>query len=241
MNNLPEKLLKATIKNTFTNYTHPPYELEKELLRHLRNMDEDQCCNTLEKINTFERANLSNLPIRSLKNSKICSCTLFIRIIIDAGVDPETAFVFSDYYINLIDNCTNIPELEAIEFTIIKDCIKLLQKIGSYQYSSHVNKAIYYVNKNILQKLVLVDIANYIHLHPNYLSKIFKQEVGIPIYEYIIKSKITLIKQFLKDTSLSIIDIGFYFNFQNLSNFSAFFKKHTSHTPSEYRRMHKHV
>ena len=46
----------------------------------------------LTEINSLKRTRLSKDALRSVKNSLICSVTLFTRAAIDGGVMPEAAF-----------------------------------------------------------------------------------------------------------------------------------------------------
>lgn len=223
-------------KNRYSSYIHPPYALERKLVQAIQQMNFERSIEVLKQINTNERAQLSKKPINSLKYSLVGSCTLFTRAVIEAGLDAETAFILSDHYINLIDETSTNKEVEELEYKMLNDFIKVLKKNKEYIYNSLINRVIQYIKKNVENNLSLRDISSFVNVHPNYLSAAFKKEVGKTLTEYINEVRIESIKQYINYTNLSISEISFTFNFNHVTYFSRFFKKHTGLTPMEYRR-----
>lgn len=235
--NIYKEIELTMAKNRFTTFTHPPYELEKKLMSSIKEINYDKSMDTLNKINSLERAKLSKLPINSLKYSLVGSCTLFARAVIEAGLDAETSFMLSDYYINLIDTSNSKSELNALEYKMLNDFIRILSTHKEYIYNSLVNRVISYIKKNIENKMHLKEIAAFVNVHPNYLSSSFKKEVGKTLNTYVNEQKIYSIKLYLDYTNLSISEISDIFNFNHVTYFSSFFKKHTGLAPLSYRNM----
>ncbi|MBC8061566.1 MAG: AraC family transcriptional regulator [Clostridiaceae bacterium] len=232
-----KKLFKNMAKNIYSSFQHPPYRLEKKLLMYLKLMDEKNSIATLNEINALERATLSEYPLISIKNSLICSCTLFTRTIIEAGVDSETAFMLSDFYISKFDKSFTVPQAEMLEYDMLKEYIKILRTTKEYIYNPTINRVISYIRKNIEQKISLKELAEHVNVHPNYLSTAFKKEVGINISDYITKQRIEAIKLFLTETNLSLIEISNTFNFSSQAHFCNYFKEDTGLSPLKFRRM----
>ncbi|MBZ4040954.1 MULTISPECIES: helix-turn-helix domain-containing protein [Flavobacterium] len=69
-----------------------------------------------------------------------------------------------------------------------------------------------------------------------YLNRTVKQITGKTVKSLIDVAIINEIKNLLENSQSSIAVIGQDFEFSNLANFSAFFRKHTSLSPSEYRQ-----
>ncbi|OPA73408.1 hypothetical protein BVG16_28950 [Paenibacillus selenitireducens] len=226
------------VKNRYQNYSHPPYALEKKLVQAIQKPDLEESISLLNEINLLERANLSHKPLNSLKNSLIASCTIFTRAIIGAGVDSESAFILSDHYINVIDESDTVAKTVKIEYMMLESFIRIVTTHKSYTYSPTINKVISYIKKNIEKKLSIEDVANTICLHPNYLSRLFKTEVGITVLEYIHSERIAAIKNFLVHTNMPLRDISDIFEFANPSYFTAYCHKHLGMTAREYRKRH---
>lgn len=227
--------LQTRIKNKQNDYIHPSYELERQLINAITSGKINESLKVLNKINLLERPKLSKDDIRSLKNSLICSCTLFTRAIINGNVHPEIAFNLSDVYILQIEETNNKHDLELLEYSMIKAFIQTLIDEKQPQYSRIVNDAILFIKDNILHELSLDIIAEHVFVHSSYLSTLFKREVGIGITQFINKKRIEESKYFLLHTKTSISEIAFLFKFCNQSYYTVLFKTYFGVTPNEYR------
>lgn len=236
MSSILKKLELINAKNKYNSYIHPPYELERKLMEYIKQMDIDKSIEILDEINSLERAQLSNRPLNSLKYSLVGSCTLFTRAAIESGLYPETAFMLSDYYINLIDEAITKDEVQNLEYKMLTSFIQVLKTHKEYAYNPLVSHVISYIRKNIENKLSLQELSSIANVHPNYLSSTFKKEVGKTLTDYITEQKIEAIKLYLTYTELSISEISYIFNFAHTTYFSSFFKTHSGLPPMEYRK-----
>ena len=236
MENIYKKLEITMAKNRYTSYIHPPYGLECMLVQAIQQLDNDKSVNILKQINSLERAKLSTSPLTSLKYSLIASCTLFTRAVIEAGLDTETSFMLSDYYINLIDKTVTLDKVQALEYKMLYDFIKVLKKYKENIYNPLINRVITYIKKNIETNLSLQELSSFANVHPNYLCTTFKKEVGKTLTEYIDDHRIIAIKQYMNHANLKISEISYTFNFNHTTYFSRYFKKHTGLTPRDYRK-----
>ncbi|NRD78297.1 response regulator [Bacillus sp. BRMEA1] len=91
-----------------------------------------------------------------------------------------------------------------------------------------------YIRQNLEHNLSREEIANLVHLNPDYLNRIFKKETGYTVSEFITNERIGLAKQLLTNTDLSITTVAASVGF-TLPYFSKIFKKFTNETPLEYR------
>jgi AraC-like DNA-binding protein len=69
------------------------------------------------------------------------------------------------------------------------------------------------------------------------LKRLFKQAYGMGMYEYFQKNRLHKAKELLLSEKHSITEVGMMLGYQNLSNFSAAFKKEFNCLPSEIGRM----
>lgn len=104
------------------------------------------------------------------------------------------------------------------------------------QYSSSVNMAVKYLQKNHCQPLSLNDAAEYVHLNPAYLSHVFRKETGITFSEYLTSCRIRTAKELLLHSTLKVKEIGQKSGFNDYRNFVKTFKKVTGITPQNYRK-----
>ena len=102
-----------------------------------------------------------------------------------------------------------------------------------------INKVIFYIQNHLDQDLTRNELAEYVHLNPEYLSKYFKKQTGYLLKDYIMQEKMRLAKQLLANTNLSINMVATRIGYYNFSHFSKAFKKLEGMTPGEYRQAAK--
>ncbi len=102
--------------------------------------------------------------------------------------------------------------------------------------TSHViDRLCQYIEDHIGEDVSLVHLAEVHYFNPSYLSRLFKQERGINLSEYIDKCRIRRSKKLLKDADLKIREVAFLVGYDAAHSFTRFFKKATGLTPQEYR------
>ncbi|CEG25686.1 helix-turn-helix domain-containing protein [Bacillus sp. B-jedd] len=226
---------ETRLKNQQNYFIHPSYALEQQLMDCIGRGEEEEAKAVLDQINSNERAKLAEEPIRSLKNSLICSCTLFTRSIIKAGVPPEDAFNLSDVYIRQIEKLNSPNEIKALEYEMISSFIDTLKSANRPYYNNIINKAIDYINQGIFQDLSLETIAGHVGVTPSYLSMLFKESVGMPISQFINHRRVEESKYFLLHSKLSLSEIAHLLGYCNQSYYTHLFKKYIGVTPKHFR------
>lgn len=99
----------------------------------------------------------------------------------------------------------------------------------------YINKAIHFIHINYSRKIRVSEVAKFIGLDRKYISKLFKDIVGVTIQDYLISFRINKAKEMMKDKQLSIGDISRSVGYDNPLIFSKIFKKVNGMSPSKYR------
>lgn len=99
-----------------------------------------------------------------------------------------------------------------------------------------IRKAILYIEKNLTNRVSLRRIAEHIHLSESYFSKIFKEDMGLSVVQYITLLRIQEAKKLLVYSQLSVNQISKTLGYSRLNYFSRIFKTMTNETPHEYRK-----
>lgn len=93
-----------------------------------------------------------------------------------------------------------------------------------------------YIKKNYDKDISRDEIANYVFLNPDYLSRTFKKATGLSISEYLTEVRIKKSKVMLASSNIQISNIATEVGYNNMNYFSKIFKKVTGTTPVEYRK-----
>ena len=92
-----------------------------------------------------------------------------------------------------------------------------------------------YIQVNYSKKVGLVEISNEFHLAPQYLSALFKKQIGYSLIEYLTKIKIDMAKKMLKNSEMKISSIALDVGYESPHYFHRMFKKIVGVTPTQYR------
>ncbi|WP_083258695.1 AraC family transcriptional regulator [Cellulosilyticum sp. I15G10I2] len=234
---MPENYFVTTYKNRLNMFQHPPYFLEQVIIKLIKSGTKANASQILSEINSLSRAKLADNPLRSLKNSLICSCTIFTRAAIKGGVTDDDAFNLSDAFIYEIENTNSMSELDKLEYRMVETFIEKVNHVSTSKFSLVIRNTMTYIMNHLSDKLTLHAIADNVYVHPNYLSALFKKEVGITLFQYIIKRRIEESTYFLKYSSESIADIAAFYQFCNQSYYIKMFNKYMDTSPHAYRQL----
>ncbi|WP_058301108.1 response regulator transcription factor [Gorillibacterium timonense] len=102
-------------------------------------------------------------------------------------------------------------------------------------YSLLIRNVIRYLQEHYTEDLSLKLLAEQFQVSPNYVSRLFKQEVGRGIFEYINEIRIEKAKALLKDYRYKIYEIAEMVGFNSQTHFSTVFQRLTGVSPKEYR------
>ncbi len=100
---------------------------------------------------------------------------------------------------------------------------------------SVIGKAKRFIDQNYQRNIGRDAIAASICVAPTYLSKIFREQVGMSLREYINSCRIDHAKKLLADTNDTVSDIAIEVGFENIPYFSTIFKKYCHMTPFAWR------
>ena len=102
-----------------------------------------------------------------------------------------------------------------------------------------VKKAVAYVQQRYVSPdLSVVEVAKAAYISPNYLSRVFKHQVGCSILEYIRNTRLEQAKLLLKHSDKNASQVAKNVGYHDRTYFCKVFKQVTGVSPNEYRRKH---
>jgi AraC-like DNA-binding protein len=96
--------------------------------------------------------------------------------------------------------------------------------------------AMRWVEEHYAEEFRLERLADELHLSRYYLSRLFRQETGSAITDYVTARRMKQACMLLETTELSVDQIGFRVGIPNVSYFIQLFKRVVGTTPLKYRR-----
>lgn len=91
------------------------------------------------------------------------------------------------------------------------------------------------INSGLLEDFTVQDIALKLHVHPNYLSRLFARETGMTLTEYTVMLRMEKAKALLAAPGLKVFQVAEEVGYESVSHFNRTFKRHTGMNPKEYQ------
>ncbi len=179
---------------------------------------------------------LSENPLQNTKYHFVVTAAMITRYCIDGGMEAEKAYCLSDFYIRKMDKCQSREEISDLHQSMCYDFTKKMQLLHRNNvFSKHIVRCIDYIYSHIHNRITLKELALYLDLSECYLSKLFLDEVGISISDYIREKKIEKARDLLKFSDYGIADIANYLSYSSQSHFTHTFEKEVGLSPKKYR------
>ncbi|MCL6457340.1 MAG: response regulator [Gorillibacterium sp.] len=99
-----------------------------------------------------------------------------------------------------------------------------------------IQQCIEYIRQNYRNKsLKIQDVANHVHLSPNYLSYLFKQIAGETLWEFVTKIRMEESRKLLMNTTKKRYEIADEVGYESPEHFSRMFKRYYGESPNTIR------
>lgn len=101
-----------------------------------------------------------------------------------------------------------------------------------------IKNAVYFINSNFNKKFTNDDLAEMCNMSKSHFIKTFKQALGVSPQKYRQIMALEYSKNLLRKTTLNISEISTCCGFDDSLYFSRIFKKETSLSPTEYKKIY---
>lgn len=136
------------------------------------------------------------------------------------------------------------PVSELVAFGQITELLRRLNQTAAQQLESEiaicsndpiVDQVIKYVSLHFAEDITCDSIAGQVHLSKYYLGRLFKDVVGISLWNYIINRRLLNFNDLIRQ-NCSIEEACSKVGFRNYSNFYRLYKKRMGISPQEFKR-----
>lgn len=211
-----------------------PYDKEKDLIKKVKTgnlKDAKKTLNDLLGYVFFAEGN----SLEVLKSRALELTSLLSRTAIEGGAATDTILKVNNQFIKSMASVTSLEEL----------CYKLQEMVETFTESMFnmkltknqdvIREAMQYISQHYMDKIMLEDVAEHVHLSASYFSSLFKETCGSSFKDYLNMVRVEESKRLLSNTDYSVTDIAVATGFSDQNYFTKVFKKFTGLTPTEFR------
>ncbi len=107
--------------------------------------------------------------------------------------------------------------------------------------AGQIARATRFIARHYREVISVQDVANEMEMHPKYLMRIFKKQIGASVWEYLTRLRVSHAQRLLITTDMKVIDVAMESGFSSAAPFYAAFSTHSRGLrPLDYRRQHQH-
>lgn len=200
---------------------------EAGLIRYILLYNKDECMNIINEVSN------------NIKRTPNVSYAIYIWTQI-LSVLCKNMYLDDILNKHVIADFNQLNTLIDIEEFFSELCDKTIQYYLEHiqsesQYCTDAKK---YIEDNYTKDFSISEVADYLNISYQYLSKIFKVDCGNSMSDYLNAIRIEKGKEYLCNTNDSFAVIAQKIGYNNVQSFQRFFKKFENITPSDYRKMY---
>ncbi|TSA30108.1 MAG: AraC family transcriptional regulator [Verrucomicrobiaceae bacterium] len=127
--------------------------------------------------------------------------------------------------------------VKLVEFLLkVLECSRRSPKAG---LSIGTNSLLRHIDAQVEEPLAVPDLAARMALSVSRFKARFKQEIGIPPAEYVLRRKISEAKKLLARPGTTVTDVAFRLSFSSSQYFATVFKRYTGKNPGAFLAHHQ--
>lgn len=157
------------------------------------------------------------------------------RASVEGGADLHTALEISSEFLQSVSIIDNIEEINLAAEKALEKFLHAVEENSASKNRIAIHGIKTYIRNNYHKNINLDDIADAVYLSPSYASRIFKENQGNTITDYISKVKLEEAKKMLKNPEYKIDYIAEKLGYNDASYFSKVFRRKEGMSPTQYR------
>jgi two-component system response regulator YesN len=221
-------------------FFHYPFQEEKKLLNLIKVGKQEECLEIINEMIGFFKSKKEKYPINLLKIHLKQLVYAMVQIVYELGGELSDLYG-EDNILESVEGFVHIDEYRSFLSDFTAKLCDYISKKRYLKYTSILRKVILYIEQNYTdEELCLEKIADYVGMHPNYVSHLFKKEKGESLTGYICRYRITKAAEVIaKADTFKVSEIAYDVGFNDAHYFTTCFKNILGTTPSEYKQIVK--
>lgn len=146
--------------------------------------------------------------------------------------EEQPDIVIMDINIPII-NGLKVIQLSRLKISLYNNEVKEKPVVKKERVITGITK---YMQEHLSEDVSLHILSEEFHLNSQYISQLFKNEIGVNFLTYLTNIRMEHAKKLLLSSSLSIAEVSEQSGYGDYRVFTKVFKKSEGITPSQYRR-----
>jgi len=199
---------------------------EQELFKHIRDGEWEEIYNSIsDLLDRYEQVGTNLLQTQQHVMELLWVTS---RVLSEMGVESDVPFYSFQ--------ATDFRQLRSETRHLLDRMRKSYQEHNKELEADIIQQIKQYIIEHAHQDISLDIIAKEVGLSPIYISKIFKEQLGVNYINFLTECRIEKAKKLMRDPEKSLKEISFEVGYHDPNYFSKVFKKMCNTSPTEYRK-----
>lgn len=211
-------------------------KFEQEFLSYLEINDMESAMKMLDNVyKNYRSMEIIDMDIITKMNLQVIF--LLFKFLHANDIIPEDILGDEFMLYNLVNTRDSIEAMLQLFNEKLQICLdSVLVKKGAVN-TKLIQKSKEFIHNNINRDISLEVVSEYVHLNPNYFSRMFKNVCGENFVNYVLNYRINKAKELLKVGIYKNDEVCKIVGFNDEKHFFKVFKRLTGCTPGEYRKL----
>ena len=207
-----------------------PSQLLKDFSKHLESCDAEMALADIAKLT--EECKSGYYTARHCREQIFSAVTALAYFIsyIPLGGDSSNGKIYTDFF-----GCPDMDRFQEWIGGLIHYYMRLREQNSTGQYSDILQSITEYIRQHLNESISLELLADTFQMSPNYLSRLFRERIGVNYTDYVNNARLELAAELLCSSTKKIDDIAGETGFNSSVYFIKRFKHKYGMTPKTYR------
>ncbi len=211
------------------------YQLTDELIQHVKEGNEYQALNILEKRNHLDQPGALKNETEEYKYDVLQLESVIMYVMHGEQVVDTFLDEIHTEFIQKMERAAHIHECRKAAREMVSKYCGLRRYRTLCSSSVLVQKILVTVDMDLKEPLTLQYFAEKLSVNSSYLSNLFRTETGTTITEYVTQRRMQHASGLLQTTQYPVRMVAELVGIPDVHYFSKLFKRHMGETPSLYR------
>lgn len=213
-----------------------PAEIDEKINRIIENVIRCEIKSAVQEMNTLYNYDISGfMQYNYVKYINTILISNIYNLCKKYKISYKSVFETDYIPVEILENFETIDDMVQWFCTKFYKIEEIIRKKMDKKYSTRVVEAIKFIEQNYHNGITLGEIADKVEIHKVYLSKIFKNQTGKNVSDFILELRIDKAKKLLLTTNDKIYEISEKVGYNYVQQFSYDFKRVTGKTPLEFK------
>ena len=210
------------------------YRYEEQILNLVQKGDTKLLLSRLAELSNSVIPDNADDPVRSEKNYTIIILEKLANLAIQSGHDIGEVYRLRNFYVQSIEQKTNLIEVLYIRDSAIIHFTELMHTFTDKEFSPLIRSVIQYIGMHLYSTLKVRDLSKAFFVSDTTLCSKFRKETGVSVNDYIHQRKTAEAKLLLR-AGVPPTEVAASLCYYDYSHFSHTFKRIAGLTPKAFQ------